>query len=709
MRGHVSFLQDIQDAYSYLVNLAVVIIDEDGNECTAVSNHNSLSRLFHDKWGSKTNYIEFLSPLKGIRQPSVIDNRMGLKTIVSPLRVNQERTYYIVAGYFIEKSTRSFIQEYITKKFPELEELLGYIEDMPELTADEITNKCQAIGKLTAVASTYLGVEETKKVEDENVAFVHRNLEAIRVDSKDAFSLLEEMYNLHQNLDFIGLAVEKENGEYNIEAIHGQNTNQLKGLSFLMGEGFLGQTLASEQFQFWQNVDLDPRVNFFKRHCISPKSLFCVPFFKDEHVIGILFGGSILQEINDQRFIEQIKVQSSLLNAMVTTKQLRENLHNHLMELSTFNEVFRVMTTVKDIKRVLYILVDISINIIRGPFASIVFKPEMTQSKVDIVSRGLNSKEINDYGYEVALRAFSKNKVENWDEPLQQTTSWGADVIEFPLRYNGELYGVMCVGLSPKDNPKKYKPFLSSLAIAGSISIFLCQKDEETGTDDYIITLLYEALQQQNKETYALAEKIRTHVEDFCYYLNDRNYSTLKKISGLICYEVAFLKTYVSDPKQLSILEGCLSVLEKHESSNRESEILALVYCYLSQEEKLDAVSSLPVDRDLKNQFISYIHQQSMIETVISFDEERPLATRSQISDETDQAQTLKKKLGLSSREIEVLNHVLKGFNNREIASKLFISEHTVKNHVTRILQKLGVSDRAQAIAMIYQLGYSPK
>jgi ATP/maltotriose-dependent transcriptional regulator MalT len=63
----------------------------------------------------------------------------------------------------------------------------------------------------------------------------------------------------------------------------------------------------------------------------------------------------------------------------------------------------------------------------------------------------------------------------------------------------------------------------------------------------------------------------------------------------------------------------------------------------------------------------------------------------------------------LSRREVEVLDLVLKGASNQEIAEHLSISYHTVKNHMTNILQKLGVSDRAQAIAKIYQMGYLPK
>ncbi|MDN5346626.1 MAG: two-component system, NarL family, response regulator DegU [Clostridia bacterium] len=51
----------------------------------------------------------------------------------------------------------------------------------------------------------------------------------------------------------------------------------------------------------------------------------------------------------------------------------------------------------------------------------------------------------------------------------------------------------------------------------------------------------------------------------------------------------------------------------------------------------------------------------------------------------------------LTSREKEVLLHVVKGKSNREIAKELYISEKTVKNHLTNIFRKLGVHDRTQA------------
>ncbi|MET7697187.1 MULTISPECIES: response regulator transcription factor [unclassified Streptomyces] len=59
----------------------------------------------------------------------------------------------------------------------------------------------------------------------------------------------------------------------------------------------------------------------------------------------------------------------------------------------------------------------------------------------------------------------------------------------------------------------------------------------------------------------------------------------------------------------------------------------------------------------------------------------------------------------LSAREREVLALVAKGTSNREIARELFISEATVKTHLTHLYAKLGVSDRAAAVAVAYERG----
>ncbi len=62
------------------------------------------------------------------------------------------------------------------------------------------------------------------------------------------------------------------------------------------------------------------------------------------------------------------------------------------------------------------------------------------------------------------------------------------------------------------------------------------------------------------------------------------------------------------------------------------------------------------------------------------------------------------KKLGLSKREIEVLELLAEGYSNQEIGDKLFVSLNTIKTHISSIYQKLNVQRRTQAIQRAQEL-----
>jgi two-component system NarL family response regulator len=64
-----------------------------------------------------------------------------------------------------------------------------------------------------------------------------------------------------------------------------------------------------------------------------------------------------------------------------------------------------------------------------------------------------------------------------------------------------------------------------------------------------------------------------------------------------------------------------------------------------------------------------------------------------------------KLRSGLTPRELEILEMLSKGLTNKEIARGLAISQYTVRNHINRITNKLGVSDRTEAATVAIQQG----
>ncbi len=58
----------------------------------------------------------------------------------------------------------------------------------------------------------------------------------------------------------------------------------------------------------------------------------------------------------------------------------------------------------------------------------------------------------------------------------------------------------------------------------------------------------------------------------------------------------------------------------------------------------------------------------------------------------------------LTKREKEIFDKIIKNYSTKEIASMLFISEKTVRNHISNVMQKLGVKGRASAVVELLKL-----
>lgn len=141
-----------------------------------------------------------------------------------------------------------------------------------------------------------------------------------------------------------------------------------------------------------------------------------------------------------------------------------------------------------------------------------------------------------------------------------------------------------------------------------------------------------------------------------------------------------------------------LEVLERLRSKGSKQKVLILTIHneveYLMRAIEIGVSGYLLKDSEssvLKRAIYAVNNGENFIDATMT-----PLLKEQKYLKELQKEARSKEKL-LSTREIEVLCALAEGLYNKEIASKLQISEKTVKNHVSNIFKKIGVSDRTQA------------
>jgi len=65
---------------------------------------------------------------------------------------------------------------------------------------------------------------------------------------------------------------------------------------------------------------------------------------------------------------------------------------------------------------------------------------------------------------------------------------------------------------------------------------------------------------------------------------------------------------------------------------------------------------------------------------------------------------TFKKRFELTDRQMEIVDRLLSGCSNKEIASRLYVCEDTIKGHLRQIMQRLGVHSRAEILSMVFNI-----
>ncbi|KIL40983.1 hypothetical protein SD70_10200 [Gordoniibacillus kamchatkensis] len=526
----------------------------------------------------------------------------------------------------------------------------------------------------------------------------------MRTESSAAEEFVGELARSAPDSFFCGCAEALDHDKYSIAAIVHGGTKRPLGVTFRSGEGFLGQACVIGECLQWHRIGADPRSQFFIRHGIKPEHLYCVPIKTAEGAVnGLIFFGSVDPD-NDLAAMEwPVKLFAELYGFQRSLQRLEGAYRKQNIYLSSLIEIAKLVHIIQDIRSLLTVLVDISVNLVEDARSSLLMFLFPGKTKANIVSRGITQEQAQQYCKELASRYFGL--AAPIDEPRVADAPWGQTALECPISYRSEIRGVISVFVPESQRSDHYVSIFRAFMILTHMAIERAARSEAGNEAQRDIGLLFEALGEWDHERQRLLSQARLLAAEFAasFMPAQEDVALISSACLLTPYSIDFIERhFAAEGRLIGLLREYRDCLHAAGQSDQQPyseacQIMALVFAYLYGAENLESVYRLQhIPLAMRESFAQFLMKRHTLQF------EAPVGAEQAGASQSLDFDGLMERHHLSGREREVYELVVKGLSNRDIAETLFISEHTVKNHITNLFHKLQVGDRAQAIALAY-------
>lgn len=487
---------------------------------------------------------------------------------------------------------------------------------------------------------------------------------------------------------------------------------------------------------FVKNPGNDPRCSGGSSEI---QTMACWPIFLNENSYAVLFLASrkikIIEPIQ-QDFLDALSVYISF--ALDISNRKRET-DKYSRRINAFCEISGVLNSTFDLATVLNLIVDMSATLFNVDRCCVYLKDEFSDEMKLMVAGGLTSGEVS----------FLAKRFE--DRGSSKSTDFG--LLDFPIQAKGKEIGYLSIGgfrdglLSPEDK-EVIKTFTNITGVAIENSRIV-QNTQRTLSET--ISALSLAIEARDKTTVGHSAKVRELAvalakaaglsESYISTLESASFlhdigklgipeSTLNKTGSLSAQEYEDFKRHpVIGAEILSVVSsfGLLSDIVKHHHERFDgsgypdglkgdnipigARILAIADTFASLISKrsyrfakdpfealemIRANAGKQFDPDLVESLEKVIRRKYLLNVEIDKPHQEGFKQHIQL---------VPSDMGLTDREAEILCHIAAGMNNKEIAAALYLSEKTVKTHVTHILKKLNLPDRTKAAIYAIQKG----
>ncbi|WP_201769717.1 response regulator transcription factor [Halalkalibacter wakoensis] len=658
--------------YSVKIGLPLFLVNTNGRFINR-GNDDSFSK-YEELHNESSLFIEeVLKTGQTIKKPTVVtvydgscfeNKRFG----VTPLFSASEGEFCIVAGPIQTKDNGYELAD-LLEKLAMLFELVGFaaVGDKKAMTASKL------IQSLT-------------------------NFQKDLLEYDDVYHIVSTFFDQvieNTHVEFLAYASKNEDEKFVIEVVRGKDYQELKHKSFFIGEGMLGKVVVTGKRLHWrENGDLY-QANYFHQFNLTPSEVFVFPLIVKDEVVRLYFGGGKKTDFCSTEVMNVLNMAAKILIEKEQVRQQNEKLLTVQGTTSRLMELLTITSKPYEYKHVVYLILDFFLSLNYGELVY------FTSINKDQLIRGQKQDDLL-MRYEKALEKWTDVKKHESIETIID-----GPLVHQPIFRDNQLYGVLSVSFADRSS---IEPMLEFLSIVQSMiqQSSLVHISEESKISSNLFDVLQESMKEFDETSYALTVKALKFVKRIGPELgfDSSTMECLVNVCKVMPYRFDFLKKLLPPSREFDLLH-VLHQMEQNKtdkwSYDTKEQIIWYLYSHLLKKQEGQTLTILePIILEKCEATYSFVFRNS------------PKSQRNQESiqlnvDDIEALSNLKsviKKLPITQREQEILNLILEGLNNQEIADFLRISVHTVKNHVTSIYKKLNVTDRIQAMAKIYRIKY---
>lgn len=460
-----------------------------------------------------------------------------------------------------------------------------------------------------------------------------------------------------KSIDFVGIGYLKSNGLYEIITSKGDYSKELINKRFFLNEGILAKAIKEQRTLVWQQASGEDGADFFLRHNISPTQLLAIPYKTNDLKQSVLFVGNFSNEQFDRVLIEFLEIVISLFSNVC------------LLEQSLLNEQ-RLINTINLMNEVLNLTIHNESN---SKLEPLIFRMlETITDGLNLCFTSINGNSLYSEYISSEIKEIHKTRLLTDDNVV---ISYNGKYIYYYLQDFGQFTIEMT---SPNEN----KPFFALLNILNTI----VRKDHYNVSLQNVFNSMYSNAKHLNEISYLISRKAISCIKKLKLY-NSFNDDVVINLCKVMAFPVDHIEFKIGECYELTVLKDALRIInspEKLPNYPLETQIFAFIYnkYVIKQSKRFSLTEEIEkiIEQEMPLEDVA-VESNGQVDLLVVIDE-----------------------LPLTIREKQVLVLIINGMNNLEVAEKLSISIHTVKNHVTNIFKKLEVADRMQLMAKVIQI-----